>query len=144
MVTCTCERSCSGTPEDRNHPDELVGVGEKRKSSHCDLSLDAVQPRHLHSLVRGTPLGQSDRRGAPLCRKKLTFTRSRSGLRRPLLKGHLTRFCEGRADDRLSSLVEVDETSVLIGDPHRGRQVGGELAREDQHKMLLVCHFAEP
>src|SRR5213075_2781596 len=109
--TCTCERSRLGTPKDRDHPDELVGVCEERKSSDRDLPLDAVQAGHLQSLVRCAPFVQSDRRRTPFGRKQLAFTRSRSGLRRPFLKGHLTSLGEGRANDRFGGVVEVDEPS---------------------------------
>ena len=53
-------------PEDHDHADELVRMGEERKRGHGDLALDAVEARDPKLLVGGTPLVEGDSSGSTI------------------------------------------------------------------------------
>src|SRR5262245_12332331 len=134
--TFTCTPARSLPPEDRDHPDTLVLVGEERERRHCDVTVYTVSARDPKLLVRGAPFVQGDPRRTPLGRQGVAVPRPRREGGRPLVHFHLAGIREPAAKYLLGRLVVEHQPTVVVRDRGRRRQIRGELAGEDQDQVF--------
>src|SRR5215211_652254 len=125
-------------PEDRHHPDKLVGVGEERERRDRDVAIAPVEARDPKLLVRGPPLVERDpRRPAAGGQRLLRVAGPRHEAPGPVVERHLAGLGERAPDDVLSGLVVEDELTLVVCDQRGCGEVRRELAREDQDEVLV-------